>query len=517
MTHRVVSAALAVLGGVTALLLVSSLFAGESPPDQGQVIRPVTASASSEQNLQCGESFKAVSADEINIQQEIRELHFEVQLLRQDVARLIDLLEERPTGAGASPNVNAKQRPPSMTPMPRQLDSDIGRELEESDPKTVSDIASRKRWDVTLNEAVRIALANTKAIRDLGIVLAHSGDSAVTLTNSAKRSDVPFTEKTVEVQKRVSKVEEAYWKLWHCDRSTENLKAAQTNAQVHWRTVYALSQKKLEKVTSEVQAREQYFFFRSALDHSMSCRNECEQELRQLLGLARSDDRLIRPTDEPPAAPTKGDWNEACSVMLAKDPELRKQRHVVHRYDLELIAAQDGLPKKFQDLPDEGVSEVADLIRLPAEHRKTLAGVRQQQLKLATEQVRLEELMLNKCSELAKTFRSLDFLVNAAQTHSNRVTAAKDELDAATDLYAGGKVVLERLLDAQRRHTQAERDLYQAILDRARAVMDINLKTGVLLESRGVELINELSSEKIRSGDSSAAPDSGGPENRMGE
>ena len=61
------------------------------------------------------------------------------------------------------------------------------------------------------------------------------------------------------------------------------------------------------------------------------------------MGLAATDGRLIRPKDEPTTAKVVFDWYDVLNEGLARSVELREQKWIVKRRELELIAAKNFL------------------------------------------------------------------------------------------------------------------------------------------------------------------------------
>ncbi len=61
------------------------------------------------------------------------------------------------------------------------------------------------------------------------------------------------------------------------------------------------------------------------------------------MGIAATDGRLIRPIDEPTTAKVSFDWYDAQCEALARSVELRQQKWVVKRRELELIASKNFL------------------------------------------------------------------------------------------------------------------------------------------------------------------------------
>ena len=65
-----------------------------------------------------------------------------------------------------------------------------------------------------------------------------------------------------------------------------------------------------------------------------------ERELRRLLGLLNTDERLIRPVTEPTIAPILFDWQFSQQLALQDRVELRRQKWIVRQRELELYAAR---------------------------------------------------------------------------------------------------------------------------------------------------------------------------------
>ena len=90
-----------------------------------------------------------------------------------------------------------------------------------------------------------------------------------------------------------------------------------------------------------------YYLFRSTAEQSLNALYAAEAKLRYLLGLAATDGRLIRPKDEPTTAKVTFDWCDVLNEGLARSVELRQQKWIVKRRELELIAAKNFLLPKL--------------------------------------------------------------------------------------------------------------------------------------------------------------------------
>ena len=158
-------------------------------------------------------------------------------------------------------------------------------------------------------------------------------------------SDIALANFEEAVRNLVSDVETAYWELYfeyrvagrrdcrprqRLDDLAENLHAVRPRRQ-GWRG------------REGGPGPRQYFLFRSTAENSLNSLYVTEAKLRYMLGLAATDGRLIRPKDEPTTAKVAFDWHEVFNEGLARSVELREQKWIVKRRELELIAAKNFL------------------------------------------------------------------------------------------------------------------------------------------------------------------------------
>lgn len=334
--------------------------------------------------------------------------------------------------------------------------------------------------------------------------------------------DISLASFEAAVRNLVLDMENTYWDLHLAYRTVETAKISRDAAQRTWENIHV---KVPEQATiqEEAQAREQYFFFRSALEDSLRQLYETETRLRFLMGLAATDGRLIRPIDEPTLARVKFDWRAIRAEALIRSPELRQQKWSLKQRELELISAKNQLLPQLDvgalyrwvgvgdDLIDansgsprfpadgstafnelaSGDYQEASLIfnfQLPVGFRREMAGVRNAQLQVARTQAVLEDMELNTTHLLSTAYRNLDSTYVLAQTHFNRWIATREELQARRDLVEGGKETVEFLLDAQRRRAQAMIDYYRSIAEYAKAIASVHFRKNSLLEYNNIQL-----------------------------
>jgi len=328
-----------------------------------------------------------------------------------------------------------------------------------------------------------------------------------------------------QVRNLVLDIENTYWDLHNAYRNLETAKTGRDSAQATWRKVYEMKQRghREGSAQTEAQAREQYFFFRAAVETALQQLYETETKLRFLMGLAATDGRLIRPIDEPIMAKVNFDWRAIRAESLVRSPELRQQKWGIKQRELELISAKNqllprldvGLLYRWVGVGDELVNANRSGIRFPAAgstafeelttgdyqeagiffdfafpvgFRRELAGVRNAQLQLARSKAQLEDMELNSVHLLTTAIRNLDASYVLAQTHFNRWSASETEVESAEARYEGGESTLDLVLDAQQRRAQAQRDFYQALTNYSKAIAEVHFRKGSLLEYNNIQL-----------------------------
>ncbi len=336
-------------------------------------------------------------------------------------------------------------------------------------------------------------------------------------------TDVSLATFESSVRNLVLDIENTYWDLHAAYRNLETAKIGRDSAQVTWNNVYEKLKGGIENAQAEAQSREQYFFFRSSLETALRDLYNVENRLRYLMGIAATDGRLIRPKDEPTAARIAFDWRLIHAEAMLRSAELRQQKWIIERRELEMAAAKNQLLPQLDvgaayrwygagdnlinadrnglnfeqdgstafDVLTEGNFQEASLLfnfQMPVGYRRELAGVRNAQLNLVREKSRLEDMELNTSHLLTTAVRNLDFNHQSAQTHFNRWKASQAEVDSVDALYRGGKTTLDLVLDAQRRRASAQIDYYRALTEYNKAIAEVHFRKGSLLEYNNIQL-----------------------------
>lgn len=339
------------------------------------------------------------------------------------------------------------------------------------------------------------------------------------------RTDIALADFEAATRNMVSDVERAYWDLYFFYRNLEAAKVGRDSALVTWKKVSA----KMEagavggEAEKEAQARQQYFEFRARVEEALRDLYKSENRLRYLMGLTSTDNRLIRPSDEPAAAKVNFDWLGIHAESLTRSVELRRQKWRIKQREMQMIAARnellpqldavalyrwlglgDDLAKANGDsarFPNAGSTAFEELtsgeyqewllgfeMTLPVGFRRELASVRYHQLLCARERAVLDEMELEVVHQLTSNVQDLEASYILAQTNFNRRVAAAREVEAVQAAYDLGTVTLDLLLDAQRRQSQAEIDYYRSLVNYNVAIMAVHYRKGSLLEYNNIYL-----------------------------
>ena len=376
---------------------------------------------------------RAVNVGEVS--QQMRSMREEVRQLRERVEVLIRLLQKE-SAAEAYSKTKAAPTP-----------------LENDEPEAFTDT-----WNLSLRDAIHLAVQNSKVIRNLGGVTPFGVRGDETLKLARINTDVSIKTFETSLSNLVRDIETAYWDTWQAYQSLDTVISLRDDAQQQWQRIHA----RAEKVNAhdEAQAREQYFFARTQIEQALTKLFDDETRLRFLLGLAATDGRLIRPADEPEL--NHNDVERAGNVDIQTTirslPEVLNQKQKI-----KAVETQTG----------------------PLESRSNRAF---QSLRLARERARLEDLLLNASHQLSSVVRNVDFTYQNAQDHRSRWKAAQEEVEKLTALLESGLTEIDLVLDASRRTAQAGHDYHLARADFAKARCDLLSRQSRLLEQHGLEI-----------------------------
>jgi hypothetical protein len=127
-------------------------------------------------------------------------------------------------------------------------------------------------------------------------------------------------------------------------------------------------------------------------------------------------------------------------------------------------------------------------LNMPLGFRREMAGVRNAQLSLTKDRVKLQEAELELSHQLAFAVRDLETNYMLAQTNFSHRAAAQREVESVQAAYETDTVTIDRVLEAQQRLAQAEGNYYRSVADYNKSIAEVHFRKGSLLEYNGVYL-----------------------------
>ncbi len=347
--------------------------------------------------------------------------------------------------------------------------------------------------------------------------------------------DIALADFEAQVQNQARQVEDTYWDLYGAYRVFDAARQGRDSVLQAWRRVKALADVggigggALDLARSQ----QEYLLFKSQTEDALTRLYATENRLRYLMGLSATDGRLIRPCDEPSTAKLDFDWCQIHNEALARQVNLRRQKWQIKRVEMELIAARNfllprldgvaryrwiGLGDNLIDPNGQGIDpnnftidgtdaystltdgnyqewDLGFQFNMPIGFRRELAGVRHAQLRLARERAVLQDQELETSHLLTEAIRNLHSNYVISETLFNRGIASRNEVNAAqaifeegAELQTQGVSILDRLLDAQRRKAEAERDYFRTLVQYAKSITEVHFRKGSILEYNNVFL-----------------------------
>ncbi len=351
-------------------------------------------------------------------------------------------------------------------------------------------------------------------------------------------TDISLMDFEIQVRNMIHDVEDLYWELYLAYQNYHSLVMSRNAALKLWQSVKAKFGEGLQGGgrAEEAQAREAYFEARarveSALGGPAGRGGEqgiygVELQLRRICGLSANDGKVIRPTDEPSVAQFIHNWDLSLATAFARRQELRKQKWNIKSIEMQLRAAKnlarpqlnfvssyqingfgqhlfgDVLPvitpagsvvnnetNYTQNLVSANQTgyNVGLQFAVPLGLRNAHAQIRNTELRLIKAQTALETQEMEVNHEIASTFQALDYWYQNMQTNYNRRLAAVDNMEAAMNDYEVERKDLTLVLQAQNRQTIADLAFYRSVIEYNKALSELQLRQGTLLEYNNVHL-----------------------------
>jgi outer membrane protein TolC len=414
-------------------------------------------------------------------------------------------------------------------------------------------------WDTNIEAEFRHPLLQGGGI-EFNRIAGPAGSPGLFLSNGVLiarvNTDISLADFEASVRNAVSEVENAYWDLYYAYRDLDAKIAARNAALENWRVIYARSQPGTPggEKGAEAYAREQYFIMQAAVEDAQSggpgrgslagggsnggiFRGSggvfaAERRLRTLIGNVPQSTSLLRPIDEPPTAEVVFDWHALLAEALATRVELRRQKWMIRRRELELTAARNFmLPRldalgqyRWRGFGDDFVrygnqprfaDAVGDLaggdfqewqfgvqFQAPLGFRQGFAAVRNGELQLARERAVLRDQEKQIAHDLSSAVGDVDRTFHLVRTAYNRREAAVAQVEDAEvqrQTAADKSAPQAALSEAIRRLADADSAYYRTLCDYAVALKNVAFESGSLLNHNKIALAEGAWAEKAYS------------------
>jgi outer membrane protein TolC len=370
------------------------------------------------------------------------------------------------------------------------------------------------------------------------------------------RSDISQADFEIALRDFLSNIENAYWDLHFAYRDL----AAKVELRDLALEVYGLYKNRIDNQQNEepfrlAQLREQYYRLKEDVQNALTGRRIdgtrtnngtvpgtfrgvsgvylAERRLRLLMGVPTSDERLIRPTDEASTAELVLNWEGVKSEALSRRPELQRQKFLIKKAEMELVASQNLLKPQLDIVAkyrirgfgenlfgpgDTGSSNpsqrfqtaYSDLLTaqfqesavgveysMPIGFRQAHAAVAQAQFRVARERAVLFEQERQIIHDVGNAVADVMRSYAVVKSSWERRAAAAEYLEGLTDKIRHrdfGTIQLEQWLDAQRRFSEADAHYYLSLSDHQIALKNVNYEKGSLLDYCNIMPVDGLAS-----------------------
>jgi hypothetical protein len=356
--------------------------------------------------------------------------------------------------------------------------------------------------------------------------------------------DISLTQYEERIRNLVRDVEYAYWDLYAAYWTFDTAKTARDAAA----NSYKIANEKFRQgaaANAEAQARltlnqaetQVYgsLIGNGANDPGLLGR---EQNLRYLMGWAATDGRLIRPSDKPAVARAYFDWDSVRSEALTRNVDLRAAKWVVKQRELELISAKnqllpevnltllaravgvggrwldrDGSNPPFPIGPNASAWEEllegnyqeggirVDFVPQALGARRAMTDVAGRRLALSVANRTLEEKEMALLAQITKKWQEIEGL-HAQMTYAFLAfDGGEDWVNVSDEQFRAGSAgtqgnPVDETLRAQQTRAQAGQQYFRAVAEYNKALVDMHVLKGSLLEYNNILLEEDLWPEK---------------------
>jgi hypothetical protein len=334
------------------------------------------------------------------------------------------------------------------------------------------------------------------------------------------------------VIKLVSDVEEAYWRLCLAHHDLAAKIAERDRAYADWQRVRELQRSGLRGGEAEVEAlaRADFYTLQTEIQDAMFGTPsapgvyEGSRRLTELMGMPPTPNKVLRPVETPPCCKFVFDWKSIYEEAVQQRPELREQRLMVRRREMQLVASRNTLWPTLdlvgeynfqgygQDLYGNGPQFASAMQTLGEGYygstlgleatwligsRQARSAVRYSELLVCREKAVLQEQTRHIIHELAAIRGQMERAQLVVETTQLRLDATTQNLAAAEEAFRAQRVTFDVVVDARRRLADARTAHYRALIEHAVQLKNLQQVKGTLLAYHSVQLANASTEEAV--------------------
>ena len=326
--------------------------------------------------------------------------------------------------------------------------------------------------------------------------------------------DITLADFEIAVRDGLRDIENAYWDLYLAYRIYDTTVATHQSAFQTWREARTKVEVGTLKLADELQARDRFYETRAQLELALNAVYNAEAALRRLIAMPMNDGTVLRPVTEPAKAEFHADW-EACLVDgLSKRTELRRQKWQIRSLQLQLDAARSLVRPQLDAVGSYAVNGFGDQLisgngssgygsmtgqdldtwsmglemSIPIGLRQSRSQARNYELQLARANAILAAQERSIAHDIATCIQDVSAAWAAAESNFNRVIAAEKRVELLEAEREVGTTTLDLVLRAQASLAEAEAAYYRQVINYNKAITSLNLATGNLLDTNGVQL-----------------------------
>jgi outer membrane protein TolC len=337
-------------------------------------------------------------------------------------------------------------------------------------PTKPSEAAKCEEWSLTLPEAIRIGLENSKAIK----IVSGKHDTGLIRVAAAEESSGTYAKLCSEITAHIRSIEQQYWAFW---QGQVALKAREKAVKFFEDIVRQEKAEQLEvsRGTTADLAEAQQNLERSQLAYISATADviTMERQLRNILGMPATGNRRIVATTPPTKDKVDHAWDDCVAEMHAHQPEILGQGAAVDAAEWKARAAREVIAVLGEDPAGA------------AEAEKAFAADLDRQRDLYDETVR------KSTATLTRSFHQVDDCYHQAQAATKLREAAEVRLAGSQSFYNEGRTgfTIDRLLDAvsQSAHASAEEARLWATYNTA--IASLGECRGTLLADRSIAVV----------------------------